>query len=229
MYTVASHTGVFGGARLSSLPTVGRDEKRAPLKRLRGRLCTQPTEQIDNVCEKSLLLYSKTLILDRPLILHKFCKSCSSRLEQCWFLYRGVFLFLDSCRPSLRHALAWPRLTNHFLPPKWRWFVRDIISTGLPRLKKIAADKHVFAKLPLVTLFFSNLTRLTAVVFMKVRFEAKVSWGFSLSPRRFRDSLSPLRSLLSISFAKKNQEKPLGPGYCKISLASFAQNEEKLL
>ena len=30
------------------------------------------------------------------------------------------------------------------------------------------------------------------VVCMKVRFEAKVTRGFSLSPRRFRDSLSPL-------------------------------------
>ena len=48
---------------------------------------------------------------------------------------------------------------------------------------------------------------------MKVRFEAKVTRGFSLSPRRFRDSLSPLRGLLLISFAKKNQEKPLAPGY----------------
>ena len=28
-----------------------------------------------------------------------------------------------------------------------------------------------------------------------------------------RDSLSPLRGLLLISFARKNQEKPLGPGY----------------
>ena len=36
---------------------------------------------------------------------------------------------------------------------------------------------------------------------------------FSLSPRRFRNSLSPLRRLLLISFAKKNQEKPLGQGY----------------
>ena len=134
-------------------------------------------------------------------------------MEQCWFLYKVVFLFLDSCRPSLTHALAWPRLTNHSLPPKWRWFVHNIISPGLPPLKKIAADKHVFAKLPLVTLFISNLTRLTAVVCMKVRFEAKVTRGFSLSSRRFRDSLSPLCGLLLISFAKKNQEKPLGRGY----------------
>ena len=71
----------------------------------------------------------------------------------------------------------------------------------------------MFAKLPLVTLFISNLTRLTAVVCMKVRFEAKVTRGFTLSSRRFHDSLSPLRGLLLISFAKKNQEKPLGPGY----------------
>ena len=71
---------------------------------------------------------------------------------------------------------------------------------------------RVFAKLPLVTLFISNLTRLTAVVCMKVRFEAKVTRGFSLSPRRLRDSLSPLHGLLLTSFAKKNQEKPLGPG-----------------
>ena len=113
-------------------------------------------------------------------------------MEQCRFLYKVVFLFLDSCRPSLTHALAWPRLTNHSLPPKWRWFVHNIISPGLPPLKKIAADKHVFAKLPLVTPFISNWTRLTAFVCMKVRFEAKVTRGFSLSPRRFRDSLSPL-------------------------------------
>ena len=54
------------------------------------------------------------------------------------------------------------------------------------------------------------------VVCMKVRFEAKVTRGFSLSPRRFRNSLSPLRGLLLISFAKKNQEKPLGPGYIRL-------------
>ena len=57
---------------------------------------------------------------------------------------------------------------------------------------------HVFAKLPLVTLFISNLKRLTAVICMKVRFEAKVTRGFSLSPRRFRDSLSlPLRLVVA--------------------------------
>ena len=55
------------------------------------------------------------------------------------------------------------------------------------------------------------------VACIKVRFEAKVTRGFSLSPCRFCDSLSPLRGLLLISFAKKNQEKPLGPGYQTIA------------
>ena len=73
-------------------------------------------------------------------------------------------------------------------------------------------EKRMFSQAT-STLFISNLTRLTAVVCMKVRFEAKVTRGFSISPRRFRNSLSPLRGLLFISFAKKNQEKPLGPGY----------------
>ena len=71
-------------------------------------------------------------------------------------------------------------------------------------------ERRMFSK---ASLFISNLTRLTAVVSMKVRFEAKVTRGFSLSPRRFRNSLSPLRGLLLISFAKKNQGKSLGPGY----------------
>ena len=66
---------------------------------------------------------------------------------------------------------------------------------------------------------------------MEVRFEAKVTRGFSLSPRRFRDSLSPLRGLLLISFAKNNQEKPLGPGYespCKV-LEVFVQKRVRTL
>ena len=45
--------------------------------------------------------------------------------------------------------------------------------------------------------------------------------GFSLSPRRFRDLVSPLRGLLLISFAKKNQEKPLGPGYTYLSFSDL--------
>ena len=51
----------------------------------------------------------------------------------------------------------------------------------------------MFAKLPLVTLFISNLTRLTAVVCMKVRFEAKVTRGFSLSSSRSRHVVAASR------------------------------------
>ena len=66
---------------------------------------------------------------------------------------------------------------------------------------------HVFAKLPLVTLFISNLKRLTAVICMKVRFEAKVTRGFSLSPRRFRDSLSlPSRLALDLFREEKSRK-----------------------
>ena len=66
----------------------------------------------------------------------------------------------------------------------------------------------MFAKLPLVTLvILSNLTRLTAVVCMEVRYEAKVTRDFSLF-LPFRDSLSSLRS--SLSFAKKIFKKNLG-------------------
>ena len=60
---------------------------------------------------------------------------------------------------------------------------------------------------------------------MKVRFEAKVTRGVSLSPRRFCDLLSPLRGLLLISVAKKNQEKPLGPGYARHSFSLFDRNK----
>ena len=61
---------------------------------------------------------------------------------------------------------------------------------------------------------------------MEVRFEVKVTRGFSVSPRRFRDSLSPLRGLLLISFAKKNQEKPLGPGYQELFPTLFVKTTD---
>ena len=51
---------------------------------------------------------------------------------------------------------------------------------GLP----LAADKHVLAELLLVSFVIINLTRLTAGVCMKVRFESKVTRGFSFSPLR---------------------------------------------
>ena len=78
---------------------------------------------------------------------------------------------------------------------------------GLTRFKKLAADKHVIADLPLVRFVIINLTRLTAGVFMKVRFKSRVTRGFSFSP--LRDSCS----LLLGSLIGKKKEKPLGPGY----------------
>ena len=78
----------------------------------------------------------------------------------------ATYFYINSANPA---AVVWNNVS---------FFIN---SPGLPLLKKIAADKHVFAKLPLVILFISNLTRLTAVVCMNVRFEAKVTRGFSLS------------------------------------------------
>ena len=42
---------------------------------------------------------------------------------------------------------------------------------------------------------------------MKVRFEAKVTRGFSLSPRRFCDSLSPLASRLAVDLFREEKSR----------------------
>ena len=55
---------------------------------------------------------------------------------------------------------------------------------GLPCFKKITADKHMLAELPLVPFVIINFTRLTVGVCMKVRFKPKVTRGFSFSPLR---------------------------------------------
>ena len=52
----------------------------------------------------------------------------------------------------------------------------------LPRFKKLAADKHMIADLPLVPFIIINLTHLTAGVCMKVRFKSKVTRVFSFLP-----------------------------------------------
>ena len=49
---------------------------------------------------------------------------------------------------------------------------------GLPRFKKIVADKHVITELPLVPFVIINSTSLTASVCMKLRFKSKVTRGF---------------------------------------------------
>ena len=100
----------------------------------------------------------------------------------------------------------------HSSPPKWGGIADTINFPDLPPLKKIAANKHVFAKLPLVTSVISNLTRLTAVVCMKVRFEPKVTRSFSLSPRRFATRCRSFAAR-SLFHEEKFREKPLGPGY----------------
>ena len=74
---------------------------------------------------------------------------------------------------------------------------------GLPRLKKLATDKHVITELPLVPFVIINLTSLTAGVCMKVRFKSKVTRGFSFSP--LRDSHSPLRGSLMRGKFKKSR------------------------
>ena len=80
---------------------------------------------------------------------------------------------------------------------------------GLPRLKKLAADKHVITELPLVPFVIINLTSLTAGVCMKVRFKSKVTRGFSFSP--LRDSHSPLRGSLDLSISRgENSRKTSG-------------------
>ena len=56
--------------------------------------------------------------------------------------------------------------------------------SGLPCFKKITADKHVLAGLPLVPFVIINLTRLTVDVCMKVRFKPKVTREFSFSQLR---------------------------------------------
>ena len=73
---------------------------------------------------------------------------------------------------------------------------------GLPCFKKITADKHVLAELPLVPFVIINLTLLTVGICMKVRFKSKVTRGFSFSP--LRDSCSPLRGSLMRRKIKKN-------------------------
>ena len=66
-------------------------------------------------------------------------------------------------------------------------------------VETLAADKHVIAKLPLVSFWIIKLTRLTSGVCMKVRFKSKVTRGFSFSP--FRGSLAAPTNTMKI---KKN-------------------------
>ena len=76
---------------------------------------------------------------------------------------------------------------------------------GLPCFKKLTADKHVLAELPLALFVIINLTRLTVGVCMKVRFKSKVTRGFSFSS--LRNSYSPLGgSLTTLSCGEKSRK-----------------------
>ena len=72
---------------------------------------------------------------------------------------------------------------------------------GLPCFKKLTADKHVLAELPMVPFVLINLTGLTVGVCIKVRFKSKVTRGFSFS--LLRDSFSPLHGFLMRRKIKK--------------------------
>ena len=63
--------------------------------------------------------------------------------------------------------------------------------SGLPCFKKLTADKHVLAELPLVPFVIINLTRLTVGVCMKVRFKSKVTRGFSSLRESIDRSIDP--------------------------------------
>ena len=73
------------------------------------------------------------------------------------------------------------------------------------------------AKLPLVTLFISNLTRLTAVVCMKVKFEAKVTRGFSLSSSLLQLVVAASRLALDL-FSEEKSRKTSGTRVAVCSL-----------
>lgn len=59
--------------------------------------------------------------------------------------------------------------------------------------------KHMIANLPLVTFVITNLTRLTIVVYMTVRFKAKVIRGFSVSRCYPTRSCAPVSRISLIS------------------------------
>lgn len=95
-------------------------------------------------------------------------------------------------------------------------FIRTI-SLGLPCLKQTAPDKHVIAKMPMVTFVVTSLTRLTAIqsVWKRDSIQVQATGGFSL-PRRFAIRFRTSRRSFLLT-RKKFSRKPsktniLGPG-----------------
>ena len=148
-----------------------------------------------------------------------FC--CSVRLGKALIKYRGQNFFEYSFRNNIHGVplLPWSR-ANAIASAAYKQF-SSLVERGKRRCENPqrplgsyneTSQSNWFARLKNYQPINARGSDPDPVVSMKVRFEAKVTRGFSLSPRRFRDSLSSLRGLLLISFAKKNQEKPLGPG-----------------
>ena len=79
---------------------------------------------------------------------------------------------------------------------------------GLPRLKKLAADKHVITELPLVPFVIINLTSLTAWRLHESEIQVQGNQRFF-----FLAALQLAFAASRLSHAGKIQEKPLGPGY----------------
>ena len=86
------------------------------------------------------------------------------------------------------------------------------MSLSTTRVERLAAYKHVIAKLPLVPFLIIKLTRLTAGVCLKVRFRPNVTRCFSFSP--LCDSCSRLRgSLAALSWDEKSRKTSVALEY----------------
>ena len=169
----------------------------------------------DNVCKNSLLFFPKMLILDRPLVLKSILQILQKSLGTMLVSFSGVFIpgLLLGNTAAIR---AWPRLTLSTRSS-------DILSLFTTRVEMDcwyninlsgSTPAHMFAKLLyLVTFVISSLTHLTAVICMKVRFEAKAKTrGFFSPSSPLCNSLSLLHGLLSL-LPRKISRKPLGSEY----------------
>jgi len=132
----------------------------------------------------------------------------SSQFEQWrrrWEQFAKKNLFLCSPESFLQNEKWRNMLRSDVYEHRTFAIVMDCYTNnfpGLPRLKKLVADKHVITELPLVPFVIINLTSLTASVCRKVRFKSKVTRGFSFG--LLRDSNSPLRGSLTRGKIKKN-------------------------
>ena len=165
-----------------------------------------------------MIMFSKTpcyFFQKRPLVLKSILQILQKSLGTMLVSFSEVFI------PGLllgntAAICAWPQLTLSTRSI-------DILSLFTTRVEMDcwyninfpgSTPAHMFAKLPyLVTFVISSLTRLTAVICMKVRFEAKSKTrGFFSLSSPLCSSLSPLHSSLSLS-PRKISRKPLGSGY----------------